>query len=324
MSDLGGSGQWPGDVPPTVQQPGVTPVTPPAGQPGVGAGAVAASGGPGGTGIPPRYPTGGPPPTPWYKRPWPYIVAAAAVLLIAVFLYFLLRDDNSDKATTTTTTSAATTTTAAATTTSAAATTTTAAATTTAAETTTTAAATTTTTVPPTTTTVPPTTTTLPPSFGSGEVRVGTGSGAVEPGRYVAPNVTNCTWQRLKSQNGPDNVIDQGTVNGQAIVDILATDAYFNSSGCGTWTGYVAPTQPVSQFGEGQWVVGDPGTGQIVPGSYTTNGGDSCTWARLKAFTGDPADVIASGDGKTKTTVTIQAGDVGFTSTSCPTWTKAG
>ena len=245
--------------------------------------AAAGTGGPGGTGVPPRYPTGGKPPTPWYKQPWPYFVAAGVVLLLALFLFLLLRDDGSDKVTTTTTTSAASTTTTAAATTTSAAATTTAVATTTTAETTTTAAATTTTTAATTTTvTVPPTTTTLPPSFGSGQVRVGTGTGAVIPGRYVAPNVTNCDWQRLKSPNPPDNVIAQGTVNGQAIVDILATDAYFNSTGCGTWTGYVAPTQPVTQFGEGQWVVGDPGKGQIVPGTYTTNGADSCTWARAE------------------------------------------
>ena len=144
----------------------------------------------------------------------------------------------------------------------------------------------------------------------------------MSPGRYVAPNVTNCTWQREKSPNPPDNVLAQGQVNGQAIVDILATDAYFNSSGCGTWTGYVAPQQPVSQFGEGQWVVGDAGKGQILPGAYHTSGGANCTWARLKAFSGDPADVIAKGDGKTGANVTIEATDAGFTSTSCPTWTK--
>lgn len=319
MSDSGGGSQWPGDLPPTVQQPGVQgPVTPPGGQAPTAPGTQAGPGGPGAPGGPPRYPVGGSGRTPWYKQPWPYFVAAGVVLVVALILFLVLRDDGSDKVTTTTTTSAATSTTVAATTTAAATT----IATTTTIPPTTTTAATTTTATTTTTTTITPTTTTAPPSFGSGVVRVGTGAGAVPPGRYVAPNVTNCTWQRLDSPATTTTVPPPSPVNGQAIVDILPTDAYFYSAGCGTWTGYVAPAQPVNQFGEGQWVVGPAGEGQIAPGTYHTNGGPDCTWARLKAFTGEPADVIDEGQGKNPTNVTVEATDAGFTSTSCPTWTK--
>jgi hypothetical protein len=94
------------------------------------------------------------------------------------------------------------------------------------------------------------------------------------------------------------------------------------SQGCGTWTGYVAPDAPLTQLGAGQYVVGPAGTGQVEPGSYRTDGGDDCTWARLRAFTGDPDDVIASGEATGSTTVVLVATDVGFSSAGCPGWTK--
>jgi hypothetical protein len=154
-------------------------------------------------------------------------------------------------------------------------------------------------------------------------VRIGTGAGAVPPGRYVAANVTNCMWEPLDSPN-PPTTEPPHVVTGQAVVDIPATTAYFYSAGCGTWTGYVAPAQLVTQFGAGQWVIGEVGTGQVAPGSYQTGGGADCKWATLKGFTGDPTDINQQGDGTSSTTVTIQSTDVGFTSSSCPTWTKVG
>jgi hypothetical protein len=112
-------------------------------------------------------------------------------------------------------------------------------------------------------------------------------------------------------------------VNGQAVVDIQSTDTSFTSQGCGTWTSYVAPAQVVTQFGEGQWVVGAVGTGQIAPGTYHTSGGAKCSWATLKGFTGQPTDIIQQGDAASPGNVTIPATAAGFTSTSCGTWSKA-
>jgi hypothetical protein len=319
MTDTGGGPPWPEQIPPTVAQP-VTPPTPPAGQPpATQVGAAAGTGG-----VPPTYPPKGRPPTPWYKQPWPYFVAAAVVLFGALLLYFGLRDDDDNPPpSTTTTTSAASTTTAVATT---LAPTTTAAATTTAG----------TTTAPPTTvapTTVPPTTlpatttTTAPPTFTDGTHAVGSDDQDVLPGRYTAPigSGSDCTWQRLSSQSGPDNVLGSGEVTepGQAVLDVLDTDAFVTTSGCGTWTGYVAPAQLLTQMGAGQYVVGPVGTGQIAPGSYRTGGADGCTWSRLRAFTGDPDDVIASGTADDDTTVVLVPGDAGFSSTGCPAWNKS-
>ncbi len=298
MSDVGS--EVPGEVPPTG---GYVP--------------------PGG---PPRPPGSAPSSTPWWKQPWPYFVAAAVVLLTSLIVFLAVRDNGSSSSTTTLPTLATTTTT-----TTVAATTTTSTTTTTVAPTTTTTS-TTTTTVPPTTTTVnrttttaaTTTTTTTPPSFGQGTFRIGTGAGAVPSGRYLAPNVTNCGWQRLSAQSGPGNVLAEGTVNGQAIVDILSTDAYFASTSCGTWTGYVAPAQVVSQFGEGQWVVGAPGTGEIAAGRYQTSGGGQCSWARVKDFAKNADSDITSGQLPSGGTVDIAATDAGFTSAGCGTWTKIG
>jgi hypothetical protein len=172
----------------------------------------------------------------------------------------------------------------------------------------------------------PTTTTTAPPTFADGTFPVGTGDGEVAPGQYTAPigSGSDCSWQRLSSQTGPDNVLGSGAVDepGQAVIDVLAGDAFVTSTGCGTWTGYVAPAQPITQLGAGSYVVGTAGVGQVEAGSYRTDGGADCTWSRLNAFTGDPAAIIASGDADAPTTVVLVSGDVGFSSTGCPAWTK--
>lgn len=335
MSDSAGGPWAPDPVPPTIQQPGVTPPpTPAAGQPPTGgpggpggAGGPGGPGGPSGPGEPPVYPPAGgtPPPTPWYKQPWPYAVAAAVILLGSAIAFFALRDSGDDGGTTPPTSLAPTsepTTTEAATTTTAAATTTEAATTTTLAPTTTEA----TTTTAATTTAPPPTTTTLPP-FTDGTRPVGTGAGQVQPGRYVAPTGTGstCTWQRLSAQSGPNNVLGEGEVDGagQAVVDIVATDKFFTSTGCGTWTGFVAPEQQLTSIGSGQYVVGAAGTGEIAADAWRTQGGADCTWFRLKAFTGDPDDVIAQGTADSPATVQLAATDAGFSSSGCGGWVQA-
>jgi hypothetical protein len=153
---------------------------------------------------------------------------------------------------------------------------------------------------------------------------VGTGAGQVRPGRYATTSVTDCTWQRLRSQSGPDNVIAEGGATGQAVVDVVEGDAFFTSTDCGTWAEFLPPTQQVAQFGSGQWVVGDEGTGQIAPGSYRTNGASNCEWQTLRGFDGDPDQVIDSGQADQPTTVDVGDDATGFSSTGCPTWTKVG
>lgn len=333
MSDSTGGSPWADDVPPTIQQPGVPsapPPTPPGGQPPTGGGGVPPAGGvpPGGPGDPPVYPPakGEPPKPAWYKQPWPYAIGAAVILLGSVITFFAVRDDESGSTAPTTlpTTIVATTvgpTTVAPTTlapTTVAPTTTVPATTTTVAPTTTEA---TTTTAPP------PTTTTLPP-FTDGTRPVGTGAGDVRPGRYVAPTGTgsDCTWQRLSSQTGPGNVLGEGALKGagQAIAEVVASDKFFTSAGCGTWTGYEPPAKLLTSIQDGQFVVGAEGTGEIAAGGWKTAGGADCTWARLKAFTGDADDVIASGTADQATTVQLAPTDVGFSSAGCDSgWTPA-
>jgi hypothetical protein len=155
---------------------------------------------------------------------------------------------------------------------------------------------------------------------------IGTASGDVRPGRYAAPTGTGskCSWQRLSSQTGPNNVLAEGTVEGagQAVIDIIQGDKFFNSTGCGTWTGYVAPTQPDTTLETGQWVVGPAGKGQAAPGTYRTIGAADCKWQRLTGFSGEPDEVLASGDATSPSTVQLAPTDVGFSSSGCPTWTK--
>ena len=85
-----------------------------------------------------------------------------------------------------------------------------------------------------------------------------------------------------------------------------------------------------TSFGPGDFLVGP----EIQPGTYSFEGGElgvlarrqSCKWARLRGFHHTAADEIETGTGTTgqTSTVTIQPGDVGFTSFQCGTFTKVG
>lgn len=47
----------------------------------------------------------------------------------------------------------------------------------------------------------------------------------------------NCYWARLSSDNGNlDNILDNNNSSGQSLVTIRASDKYFETSGCNTWT----------------------------------------------------------------------------------------
>ena len=59
----------------------------------------------------------------------------------------------------------------------------------------------------------------------------------VEAGRYEAPGGETCYWERLSGFNGDlNNIIANDLPIGGAIVEISASDAAFNSNGCGEWT----------------------------------------------------------------------------------------
>ncbi len=84
------------------------------------------------------------------------------------------------------------------------------------------------------TTTPPPTT-----AFSDGTYVVGS---QVAAGRYETVNAIGsgglCYWERLSGFSGnPGEILANGIASyGRVIVDILATDAGFTSSGCGSWT----------------------------------------------------------------------------------------
>ncbi|HEX5945926.1 MAG TPA: hypothetical protein VFY82_06590 [Acidimicrobiales bacterium] len=171
---------------------------------------------------------------------------------------------------------------------------------------------------PVTTTTDPPTTTTTappPPGFDGGTRVVGTD---MQPGRYISEGQF-CYWERLSGLTGAfEDIIVNGNADGQAIVEIVPGDVAFNSNGCGRWSLYQPPPAPVSEFGSGDWVVGE----QIVPGTYRAEG-EFCYWERASGFAHDFDEILANGVPEGQAVVEILASDTRFTATGCGPWTPA-
>jgi len=77
--------------------------------------------------------------------------------------------------------------------------------------------------------------------------------------------------------------------------------------------------------GDGTYVVGQ----DIRPGTYRTDGPQGglitdCYWARLSSTSGNSQDIIANGDTKGQTAVTIASTDKAFTTRGCKPWKKVG
>jgi hypothetical protein len=139
----------------------------------------------------------------------------------------------------------------------------------------------------------------------------------VQPGRYTSEGGPVCYWERLSGLSGTiEEIIVNANVDGRAIVEIVAGDAAFSSARCGRWTPYQAPASPLSEFGSGDWAVGD----QIVPGTYQADG-EFCYWERASGFTHDLGEILANGLPEGRAVVEIPAGDARFTSSGCGTWT---
>jgi Protein of unknown function (DUF2510) len=163
------------------------------------------------------------------------------------------------------------------------------------------------------TSTVAPTTTLA--GFGSGTLRV---NDQIAPGRYSATATSGCYWARLSGTSGQlADVLSNDNATGHVIVDILATDAAFQSSRCGRFSLYAPPTTPTSVIKDGDWVVGD----EVEPGTYETVGAKLCYWSRNRDATGDLRTIIANDNVDGPTTVTISAGEM-FRSSRCGTWMK--
>lgn len=173
---------------------------------------------------------------------------------------------------------------------------------------------------------VEPTPTSEPTSgvatFGSGDLVVGSD---VEPGTYRTRSAQSfCYWERLSGFGGTlDEIIANGTGAGYFTVTIAASDAGFNSSGCGQWSAdlsaVVDPAGPITD--DGTYIVGT----DIAPGTWQSEGGGGfgCYVARLSGFGGTLDEVIAndlSTDGAL--VITVAATDIGFQTSGCGTWTK--
>jgi hypothetical protein len=59
----------------------------------------------------------------------------------------------------------------------------------------------------------------------------------------------------------------------------------------------------------------------LRPGTYRSQGGESCYWERLRGLGGQTADIIANGAGILPQTVTIAPTDLAFRSQGCAPWT---
>ncbi len=171
------------------------------------------------------------------------------------------------------------------------------------------------TTTPKATTSVIPRTTV--PGFGSGTLRV---NDQIVPGRYSAAATPGCYYARLSGTSGQlTDILSNNNANGHVIVDILPTDAAFQSTRCGRFSVYSPPFLPFAIITEGDWIVGE----EIVPGVYETAGTKACYWARSRDATGDVRAIIANDNADGPVTVTVTGGEI-FRSSRCGIWTKVG
>lgn len=155
-------------------------------------------------------------------------------------------------------------------------------------------------------------------AFGSGVKIVGRD---IAPGTYRSMGGDFCYWERLRGFGGTlREIIANEFGAGPWIVTISATDKGFDSSRCGAWTLDLSPitASPTDPFGDGMYFVGK----DIAPGTWQSSGGDACYWERLTGFSGQFRDIKANDLLSGSTVVDIEAGDQGFYSHDCGTWTK--
>jgi hypothetical protein len=156
-------------------------------------------------------------------------------------------------------------------------------------------------------------------SFGDGSYRVGVD---ISPGVYRTVQgiqgdwLYGCTWE-VDAAGGSVRAAGAGGW-GQIVVTIEPDAVSFQTSGCGFWTNSLpSAAKAATRFDDGTYIVGI----DIKPGTYTSDGGYSCFWARLSGFGNTPRYAIQSGDGS-NTTVTILSTDQGFQTHECGTWTR--
>jgi hypothetical protein len=161
-----------------------------------------------------------------------------------------------------------------------------------------------------------------PPHFGDGIFGVGSD---IAPGTYrTRANTNGCYWERRSGTSGDlSDIIENDSTNVSAIVTIARSDEAFKSERCGTWTQDLSPItkSKTASFKGGTYIVGK----DISAGTWRSSGGDGCYWERVKAFSGNAADIIDNDFADGPAIAAIERTDVGFHATErCGTWTKIG
>lgn len=140
----------------------------------------------------------------------------------------------------------------------------------------------------------------------------------IKPGIYVASGGDSCYWERVSGFSGTlDDILANDFGNARPVVEILSTDAGFESSNCVRWTAIEDAISPQTTIPDGTWLVGE----EVSPGTYAAPGGESCYWERLSGFSGDFDDIIANGLSESRSIVEIASSDVGFSTNGCGEWT---
>lgn len=140
-------------------------------------------------------------------------------------------------------------------------------------------------------------------------------AGIYETGEEVEP--FGCYWERLSGVGGTfDEIIANGNTDFHEIVEVMDSDEAFSVSGCGDWYQLEELEEPADEMAPGTWAVGF----HIEPGTYRSDGGESCYWARLAGFSGELDDVIANDLPSGQAIVEIDDDDAGFRSAGCGTW----
>lgn len=146
------------------------------------------------------------------------------------------------------------------------------------------------------------------------------------PGTYVtAGTAKGCFWKRLKANNHAfTSILGQGFGYGQRVVTVSAGDVALLTQNCGAWKPIAAAglSKKSSIPGDGVYVV----SAQINPGLYrASSAAKGCVWERIRNYGGATSGIIAHGFSKTTPpTVRINAGDAGFESAGCGSWSRVG
>ena len=135
-------------------------------------------------------------------------------------------------------------------------------------------------------------------------------------------NQASCSWQRLAgfSREVGDAISSEFT-SVSTVVTIDPDDVGFTTNTACTWTRDLSPitASTTADFSGGTYQVGV----DIAPGTWRTRTNESgCKWQRRAGFSGELGDVIGSDFTSVSAIVTIDPGDVGFTTNTVCTWTR--